>query len=84
MYGLPTFRLTYVPAYLYSGLPTFRLTYVLAYLHSGLPTFRLIYVPAYLYVISCSTYLAFRHQLRHRHRHRPSPVQAEHLLFSFM
>jgi hypothetical protein len=38
MDGLPTFRLTCVPAYLRSGLPTFRLTYVPAYLRSGLPT----------------------------------------------
>ncbi len=64
------------------GLTTFQLTYVPAYLRSGLPTFRLTYVLAYLYVISYSTYLAFRRH--YRHRHRSSPVQVEHLSFSFM
>jgi hypothetical protein len=41
------------------GLPTFRLTCVPAYLRSGLPTFRLTYVPAYLHLNSLSTYLAY-------------------------
>jgi hypothetical protein len=81
MDGLPTCRLTYVPAYLRSGLPTFRLTYVPAYLRSGLPTFRLTYVTAYL-----RSGLPTRHQLFNLpgFSHRPSPVQAEHLSFSFM
>ncbi len=52
-----------------------------AYLRAGLPTFRLTYVPAYL-----RSGLPTRHQLFNLPGffHRPSPVQAEHLSFSFM
>jgi hypothetical protein len=52
-------------AYLRAGLPTFRLTYVPAYQRSGLPTRHQLFL-----------LLGFSH--------RPSPVQAEHLSFSFM
>jgi hypothetical protein len=66
MDGLPTFRLTCVPAYLRSGLPTFRLTYVPAYLRSGLPTFRLTYTstasqPTWLIVF---TIITVHHQFK--------------------
>jgi hypothetical protein len=48
------------------------------YLRAGLPMFRLTYVPAYQ-----RSGLPTRHQLFNLPGFRPSPVQAEHLSFSF-